>query len=89
MKARVNTILDYDLKQQARHKNIQMHEALQFGVLFKIAEKGDISHPKNTLLDKISKLALKLQDTLTELENARDKIKELERVTNDRACISV
>lgn len=78
MKVRVNTTMDIDLKMWLEKQGIGIHKALEFGVLFKKAELGEMSHPANTLSRKIDKMSQRLEATLRELENAREKIEKLE-----------
>ena len=66
--------LDSDLKTRARMVKLDYSGALEFGILFKLAEIEDYGYPPNKLSEKIAKLAEKLQDALGELEKKHENL---------------
>lgn len=65
-RVQTNCLLRNDLKKLATANDIEFSKALEFGVRFLLAEKGEADYPDNKLLNNITKL----QGVVEELSNS-------------------
>lgn len=69
MKVQTNTTIDVTLKQEAEKNGISFTECLEFGILFKLADKGVRGdYPENVLLTKIARLSSMLHEATEKIE---------------------
>lgn len=75
VKVSVTTLCDAELIKLANQNWLNRRECIEFGVQFKLAEKGLIDYPKCDLSDKLVRLTSLVQDQvqrIEELENGRE-----------------
>ncbi|MAF42891.1 MAG: hypothetical protein CMI54_01805 [Parcubacteria group bacterium] len=57
MKSVTTTTIDTEIKKAANKAGILFSKALEFGILFKLAERGYGEYPRNALSSKIERMA--------------------------------
>jgi len=65
---------DATLHGQARKNNISLRDAIEFGIMFKIADAEGLDYPECNLSTKLTKLAKKLALKSQECEALREQL---------------
>jgi len=73
-KAHVTTSIRVDIWEKAQSIGLSWQEALEFGILFKFAEKEDFGFPENSLNLKIERLMQLINEKSQEIEDLKKKI---------------
>lgn len=64
----VNTTIDARIHRLAKENSIQWNDALEFGIIFLLAERDIGDHPPNSLSEKIKKMSALLNQQDAEEE---------------------
>ena len=75
MKTSINCTIEIDIKKEAQKLGLGFSEALEFGLLFRQAEREDCLYPHNLLSNRVEGLADKLANALRRIEELEAKIK--------------
>ena len=63
-----------DLHDLAKANNIALKDALEFGILFKVADQDGFDYPQSKELEKVQRLARSLQAKIDECEALRNQL---------------
>ena len=65
--------VDLNLHNLAKAKGIGLKDALEFGIVFKLADKGEAEYPESRLLEKMRKFQYALEEVSQELNDLKKR----------------